>query len=88
MNVPDDDQKNDHCDHDGDDDIDKVEDFFLKRCETGRGFVCQLRNAAKDRIVPSGDHDTETRARDAVRALKADVPSSKKVVVHAIHSSW
>lgn len=67
--LPDNDNYNDHQNHQATNDRDKVEHFSLECRHAFLWFIGELGNSAKDGIIPRGNHNSCTSARDTMSSL-------------------
>ena len=85
--LPNNDDNDDHGEHYGADDVNKVEHLAFDRGLPLLRLVGQLGNATKDGAATGGDDDTRASARGAVCALKTNILGFEIVLVGIIDSS-
>ena len=79
--VPQDNDKDDHGHHDGDDDDYEAQNLSLQSCHAVFGLLSQFCDAAKNSAVSNSDHDANGTARNTVCPLQTDAVCLKIVVI-------
>ena len=79
--LPDNDDKQYHCKHDGEDNDDEVQDVFFQGGHASLGLIGQLSNTTEDGLIASSHDNTDSTARNTVCTLHANASCLKIVVI-------